>query len=84
MGANLIVGKTQVEAPQTEMAQNKSTKGGASSNNNVYYTVQQGDTLWKIAQKYSGVSVDDLIRLNNFRNEDKITPGQKIKVQSAS
>ena len=83
LGANLIVGKTKVEIPQAEMAEKKPAKV-TSKQDNAYYTVQQGDTLWKIAQKYNGVSVDDLIRLNNFRNEDKITPGQKIKVPAAS
>lgn len=83
LGANLIVGKTEVEIPQPGMAEKKPSRG-TTSNEYFFYTVQQGDTLWKIAQKYEGVSVDDLIKLNNFRNEDKIKPGQKIKVQPAS
>lgn len=84
LGAKLIVGKTEVEISQSGMAEKKSSKVTSLKNDNVYYTVQQGDTLWKIAQKYDGVSVNDLIRLNNLGNENEIKPGQKIKVQSAS
>ena len=83
-GSRLIVGKTEVEIPQTGMAQKQPSKVTSSQKDYFFYTVQQGDTLWKIAQKYNGVSVDDLIRLNNLGNNNKITPGQKIKVHSAS
>ncbi len=35
------------------------------------YTVQQGDTLFSIARQF-GVSVDELIELNNIANPDVI------------
>ena len=37
-----------------------------------------GDTLWDIAKRYPGVSVDDLKRLNDGQLELK--PGDRIKV----
>jgi len=49
----------------------------------VYYTIQTGDTLWKIAQKYSGVSVTDIKKLNNITDDKGLKVGQKIKVAVA-
>ncbi|NCC73447.1 MAG: LysM peptidoglycan-binding domain-containing protein [Sphingobacteriia bacterium] len=46
----------------------------------IYYVVQPGDTLWEIAKKYRGVSVEDLKRINNLRNSNSIKPGQKLKI----
>ena len=50
----------------------------------VYYTVQSGDTLWDIAQKYDGVSVSEIKKLNNITNDKGLKVGQKIKVAVAS
>jgi membrane-bound lytic murein transglycosylase D len=44
----------------------------------IYHVVQPGDTLWDIAKRYPGVSVDDLKRLNEGVNELKV--GDRIKV----
>ena len=46
----------------------------------VYYTVKSGDTLWKIAQNYPGVTDYDIMQLNNINNASKISPGQTIKI----
>ncbi|MFZ7133420.1 MAG: SafA/ExsA family spore coat assembly protein [Eubacteriales bacterium] len=44
------------------------------------YTVQRGDSLWKIAVKYE-VGVSELIAANKqFKNPDLIYPGQKVYV----
>jgi LysM repeat protein len=42
-----------------------------------YHTVEKGDTLSGISAKY-GVSVSELRRLNNVREDQYIYPGQKI------
>ncbi len=44
-----------------------------------YYTVQKGDSLWRIARKY-GVSVRWIVRLNGIRNPNLIYPGQVLKI----
>lgn len=45
-----------------------------------YYIVQPGDTLWNIAKKYQGLTVDDLRRINNLHPNDVLKPGMKLKV----
>ena len=45
-----------------------------------YYTIRKGDTLWDIAQKYNGVSVDDLKRDNSSLNSNNLKTGTKIKI----
>ncbi|MBW6491128.1 MAG: LysM peptidoglycan-binding domain-containing protein [Lentimicrobium sp.] len=83
-GANLIVGKREVEVRQPVLAEASPLSTPARKNDFVYYTIQQGDTLWKIAQKHQGVSVEDIKKLNNISDSHKIRPGQRIKVQPVS
>lgn len=42
-------------------------------------TVNPGDSLWAIARLY-GVSVDDLVRLNELDEPDRLVPGQALLV----
>lgn len=44
-----------------------------------YYTVQAGDNLTKIAQKF-GTTVDKLVTLNSIPNRNLIYIGQKLRV----
>lgn len=46
----------------------------------VEYTVQSGDTLWKIAKRYH-VSLSELINRNRLTNPDLIYPGQIILIK---
>lgn len=46
----------------------------------VYYTVQPGDSLWAIAQKY-GTTWQKLQSMNGIKNARLIYPGQKIRVK---
>lgn len=44
------------------------------------YTVQQGDSLWKIAVRYQ-VGVSEIIQANpQFKNPNMIYPGQKVNI----
>ncbi len=49
-------------------------------NKYVYHTVQAGDSLWSIASKYSGVTIDEIRKLNNLSVKQTIFPGQKLKI----
>ena len=45
----------------------------------VWHTVQSGDTLWKIAQRYDGVTVEQIKELNNLQSNN-LKVGTKLKV----
>ncbi len=46
----------------------------------VTYTVRSGDNLWTIAQKYPGISHEDIMRLNQM-NGSKLQTGQILKIK---
>lgn len=50
----------------------------------LYHIVRQGDTLWDIAKEYDGVTVDQIKKLNNLQNSNKLKIGQKIKIAEIS
>ncbi len=50
----------------------------------VYHTVRYGDTVWDIANKYSGVSATDILNLNGLGRSGKIHVGQKLKIKKRS
>lgn len=71
------------EAQQTAATTTKDTQsvGNVESQrpNVVYHLVQPGDTLWNIAQRYEGVTVEGIKKTNNLRNST-LRPGTKLKV----
>lgn len=49
-------------------------------NSAVYYTIQYGDNLTKIAKRF-GTTVNAIARLNNIPDPDKIQAGKRIRVK---
>jgi LysM repeat protein len=47
---------------------------------NEYYTVVKGDNLTIIAQRH-GVSVNQIVSLNNLQNPNLIYPGQRLRIK---
>ena len=46
----------------------------------IYYTVQDGDTVWSIAEKFNCRSISELKEENNINNEKDLKPGKKLKI----
>jgi len=45
-----------------------------------YYRVRRGDTLWAIASKYPGTSVEQIMQANSMSRHDAIQVGMRIKI----
>lgn len=59
-----------------------STKSGSSSSSGTkarIYTVKNGDSLYKIAKNYPGISAEDIKKANGL-SSDSIKPGQKLTI----
>ena len=52
-----------------------------NSNNDFFdiYTIEKGDSLYKIAQKYN-ISLIDLLNINGLDKDNYIYPGQEVLV----
>ncbi|MGP9039111.1 N-acetylmuramoyl-L-alanine amidase [Bacillus stercoris] len=59
------------------------TSSSSSSSSGSTYTVKKGDTLSAIAKEH-GVSVANLQGWNNIKDPNKITVGQKLKLEGSS
>lgn len=75
-GRKLIVFKEKTSVREVE---NSVANISSSSGKSTVYTVRRGDTLWDIAQKYRGVSVND-IKSANGNMSSRLSSGQKIKI----
>lgn len=82
-----IYGRGSEPAPQasntTKSAKSSKSSGSTSSSGSTgsgytVYTVKKGDSLYKIAAKYPGVSAQDIMKLNGISSS--IRAGQKIKI----
>lgn len=71
------------EATETAVETSKEageTSGKASTTEYVTHTVKKGETLQKILRRYPGVTVKEVVSLNNLPSADKIRYGMKLKI----
>ena len=57
----------------------RKTKNHIESSKPKYHLVQKGDTLWNISQRYGGISIEKLKKLNGLRS-NSVRAGQKLKI----
>jgi membrane-bound lytic murein transglycosylase D len=96
IGQNLVIFKNMPanSTNKTAVARSSSpTSEKAAATNNVSasakistsspktYQVQPGDTLWKISQKFDGISIEKIKKLNNLK-DNNIKVGQKLVIGS--
>ncbi|SFC53550.1 LysM peptidoglycan-binding domain-containing protein [Flavobacterium phragmitis] len=85
LGKTLIISKAAIvieEPASTAIASNSvdSFKKKASSKNvSEDYYVKKGDSLYSISKKYPGVTISDIKKWNDIKDED-IKPGMKLKI----
>ena len=70
---NLRIGQRLIIHPQKNSA---TAQAGSSPR---IYTVKNGDSLWSISKKFSGVTVQQIKSLNNL-NSNRLKPGMKLKL----
>ena len=56
------------------------SEGQQPTNDEEYYIVKYGDTLWGISRRFN-TTVDELVALNNIANRNLINVGQKLRVK---
>ena len=78
-GTTLIVGKSKANTlPEVDLNK-KDIAATTSKAKEKTYQVQPGDSLYKISKKFPGVSISDIKKLNNLK-EDDLKPGMKLKI----
>lgn len=45
-----------------------------------FYKVRPGDTLWNISQKYKGISVNDIMKVNQIKRARDLKAGTTLKI----
>jgi membrane-bound lytic murein transglycosylase D len=66
-------------ASKEDSSQEDSGKALARNPKYIYHLVQPGDTLWNIAKRYEGVTVEMIKDINNL-HDTNLKPGTRLKV----
>jgi membrane-bound lytic murein transglycosylase D len=74
-------GNTATKGSSTQSVNTSKKLNTASDSEFELYTVKSGDNVWVIAQKYEGVTTDEILQLNNISNEKGLVVGQKLKIR---
>ncbi len=79
-GPTISQGSTGGSSSSSSSKSNSSKSGSSSSGSKArIYTVKNGDSLYKIAKNYPGISADDIKKANGLKS-DSIKPGQKLTI----
>nr|WP_144668837.1 LysM peptidoglycan-binding domain-containing protein [Dokdonia sp. Hel_I_53] len=76
---SLKIGQRLTIYPRKPFSNTKVSSSSSKPLNATTYTVQTGDSLWKIASKFPGVSVSNIKSWNGISGT-KLKPGMKLKV----
>lgn len=84
-GSDLEIGqKLKIYVPEDQLAHyqdiSKTRKSIGSGESQIYYTVKKGDNLQSIAKQFPKMTVNQLKKINNIKNNSQLYPGKKLKV----
>jgi membrane-bound lytic murein transglycosylase D len=82
LGKVLVVAKNEVAINTAQASVDsfkKKDNAAVSKKLGADYYVQKGDSLYSIAKKYPGITISDIKKWNDIRDE-KIKPGMKLKI----
>ena len=77
LGGTIIVSRIEIVVAEKPNKKAKSAKKAKKVDE--HYYVQKGDSLYKIAKKYPGVTISDIKKWNGISNEN-LKPGMKLKI----
>jgi nucleoid-associated protein YgaU len=65
-----------------DLSQNTGELNNSNTNSEKTHTVQNGETLWQIAEKYynDGYKWTEIAKANNLNNDNAISAGQELKI----
>ena len=81
VGQRLVIlddGGEDIAADKTIKNENR-LRREIEKNKPKFHIVQRGDTLWSIAQRYGGISIEKLKKMNGLRT-NSVKKGQKLKI----
>ncbi|HZH70138.1 MAG TPA: LysM peptidoglycan-binding domain-containing protein [Flavobacteriaceae bacterium] len=76
---NLRIGQRLTIYPRGIKPPSSTSTNSIASGNENEYVVRQGDSLWSIARKFPGVSVENLKKWNDISGTN-LKPGMKLKI----
>ena len=82
LGKVLVVAKNEVAINTAQASVDsfkKKDNAAVSKKLGIDYYVQKGDSLYSIAKKHPGITISDIKKWNDIRDE-KIKPGMKLKI----
>jgi membrane-bound lytic murein transglycosylase D len=79
----LRIGQRLTIIPKRIPVKETTTSSRTKNSNNEVYVVQRGDSLWGIAQKFPGITLEDLKKWNDISGSE-IKPGMALSLKPRS
>lgn len=79
VGQKIKVASTNQVPVKVKQEPGAKPKTSSSAQKFTIYTIQSGDNLWDIADKFD-VTVSQIKSFNDLKNSNRLKPGQKIKI----
>lgn len=74
--------KELMSEPQRDLQENILYQKSKSNRRTSNYTVQHGDTLFKISRKFGNISIAELKTMNNLHNVNYLKPGTQLRIKN--